>query len=166
MQAETASLCRKKAGLRTSERKRKNEEILHKVQFVRIVRRIMVINFMDFEDENVLRQALLKHLRIGSATIEDVLLFCKENKLQYSGPFKIGSKHLKHQQEYEIVIHGKTRAPTGAKQFFKWSNWKTILKKSPQFWRFLFDKVDWQLSFYFNNDTLSEIEAHMVITTL
>jgi hypothetical protein len=125
----------------------------------------MTINFKAFEDENGLRQALEAHLRVGSATIEDVLSFCEANKLTYWGPMTSTPKYPEHIQKHQLVIRCRTRAPTGAQEFFKLSNWKIILKKFLVLWMLFFWISEWQIEFYFDNSTLSEIAVELQHTS-
>jgi hypothetical protein len=125
----------------------------------------MVINFKAFADENALRQALEANLRVGAASIEDVLSFCESNKLTYWGPTKSTPKDPEHIRKHELVIRCRTRAPTGAREFFKLSNWKNVLKKLPMLWVVFFIIVEWQIEFYFDNNALSQISVELQTTS-
>ncbi len=125
----------------------------------------MRFNFKAFEDENGLRQALEAHLRVGSSSIEDVLSFCEANKLTYWGPMTSTPKYPEDVPKHQLVIVCRTHGPTGAKEFFKLSNWKIILKKLPMLWLLFFVIVEWQIEFYFDNGTLSEIDVELQTTS-
>jgi len=125
----------------------------------------MVINFMAFDDEATLRQALEQHLQVGSATVEDVLLFCEENKLTVWGPNKIDPKDPERMRKHEVIIGFKTPAPSGAEKFFKLSNWKIILRFFFRLWQGLFFSADWRIEFYFDQEILSEIYVAMTVTS-
>lgn len=125
----------------------------------------MLINFMDFENESDLRLAIEQQLPIGSATVEDVLVFCRENQLNFGTPVKIGVRHPEAVQKYELSLGARTKAPTGAREFFRLSNWKLILKNIFRIWLLLFIVTDWIIVFYFNNGILSAIDVQRISTS-
>lgn len=125
----------------------------------------MVINFMKFEDEDALRQTLEQLLKIGSATVDDVLLFCNENKLTVSEPIKIRPDYPEYMRKHEVAIFCRTRALSGAREFFKLSNWKNILKKFFLLWTVFFWIVEWGIAFYFDNNILTEIYVSIDTTS-
>lgn len=124
----------------------------------------MTVNFMKFEDEDALRQALKQQLKIGSATIDDVLLFCKENKMIFAEPVKLGSAYPEH-TKYEVAIFSRTSAPTGAREFFRLSNWKNILRSLFRLWAVFFFFASWGIAFYFNDNILAEIRVRLTYTS-
>ena len=128
----------------------------------------MLVNFIEFEDAEKLRQVLETHLPVGSATISDVLLFVEENKLQHSSLLRDTNNFVGHPPtKHETYLSAITSAPKGFKTFFRLSNWKNILKYSIQLWRILLEFGNhWSMHFYFDNDILSEVDVWRSITSL
>jgi hypothetical protein len=131
---------------------------------------MMVINFKAIEDKNLLRQVLEEHLREGTATIEDVQSFCEINELTWSGPHEHHPIGIGDVRKHEIVIYCKAPAP-GAKEFFKFSNWKNVLKFISKYhiltpFLIIIERANWRINFFFDNDLLSEIEVYMDVSTL
>jgi len=120
----------------------------------------MALNFMEFKDENVLRHNLEDYLKIGSTTVEDVLLFAEHNGLQCSELHKNRADAPERFRRHEATIQCSVSAPTGAKKFL--SSWRNIFKA----WQILFYSADWLMEFHFDNDVLSEIHVDKVYTSL
>lgn len=114
----------------------------------------MFINFMKYDDENKLRQALENHLKISLTTVEDALLFCKVNKPNFWGPLEIDQEWLQKRNHEAGIIFG-TRASIGV---FQLTNWKTLLRSFYRLWWLVFVSAEWRVFLYFDKGVLSEIE--------
>ncbi|MBI1280647.1 MAG: hypothetical protein GC179_21160 [Anaerolineaceae bacterium] len=110
---------------------------------------------MKHKDENALRQALEEKLKIGSATVEDALWFCKKNKPIFWEPDKLDPKILSV-RKHEMGIVFSTRASLG---IFRLSNWRNLLRSFYRIWWFLFISGEWRIFLYFDNNVLAEIEV-------
>jgi hypothetical protein len=95
----------------------------------------MTFHFAKYDNENALRQDLEKQLKIGSATNQDAILFCKINKPSYRGPIEIEQDFLR-KGKHEAGIVFSTRASPG-----------------------IFRLSKWRIFFYFDKDILTEIEV-------
>lgn len=126
----------------------------------------MSLNFMAFDDEHTLREVLEHHLVVGSATVDDVLMFCKNNKLIISKPMKARVEDIERRRNHDAIVYGRINAPLGVRKFFRLSNWRNIVRHVLSLWQIFLYQADWRIEFYFDSGILSEIYVTKILTSL